>query len=92
MPALVELYVFDFVWRDTGTSAIRTGHLNLLGGAGTVASPTAAPPASAITIANVFGTTIEDCIEVIRVLNDAPGIAIYELNASCPNTSHGGMV
>jgi dihydroorotate dehydrogenase (NAD+) catalytic subunit len=26
------------------------------------------------------------------VLNDAPGIAIYELNASCPNTSHGGMV
>jgi dihydroorotate dehydrogenase (NAD+) catalytic subunit len=29
---------------------------------------------------------------VIQVLNDAPGIAMYELNASCPNTSHGGMV
>jgi dihydroorotate dehydrogenase (NAD+) catalytic subunit len=43
-------------------------------------------------IANVFGFTIEDCLEVIQVLNDAPGIAMYELNASCPNTSHGGMV
>jgi dihydroorotate dehydrogenase (NAD+) catalytic subunit len=45
-----------------------------------------------VVIANVFGFTIEDCIEVISVLNDAPGIAMYELNASCPNTSHGGMV
>jgi dihydroorotate dehydrogenase (NAD+) catalytic subunit len=45
-----------------------------------------------VVIANVFGFTIQDCLEVIRVLNDAPGIAIYELNASCPNTSHGGMV
>ncbi len=43
-------------------------------------------------IANVFGFTIEDCLEVIHQLNDAPGIAMYELNASCPNTSHGGMV
>jgi dihydroorotate dehydrogenase (NAD+) catalytic subunit len=43
-------------------------------------------------IANVFGSTIEDCVEVIQVLNDAQGIAMYELNASCPNTSHGGMV
>jgi dihydroorotate dehydrogenase (NAD+) catalytic subunit len=48
--------------------------------------------AGAVVIANVFGFTIEDCVEVIRVLNDAPGIAMYELNASCPNTSHGGMV
>jgi len=46
----------------------------------------------AVVIANVFGYTIEDCIEVILALNDAPGIAMYELNASCPNTSHGGMV
>lgn len=45
-----------------------------------------------VVIANVFGFTIEDCLEVIRALNDAPGIAMYELNASCPNTSHGGMV
>ena len=46
----------------------------------------------AVVIANVFGYSIEDCVEVIEVLNDAPGIAMYELNASCPNTSHGGMV
>jgi dihydroorotate dehydrogenase (NAD+) catalytic subunit len=46
----------------------------------------------AVVIANIFGFTIADCVEVIRVLNDAEGIAMYELNASCPNTSHGGMV
>ena len=46
----------------------------------------------AVVITNVFGFTIEDCIEVIHALNDAPGIAMYELNASCPNTRHGGMV
>lgn len=45
----------------------------------------------AVVIANVFGYTVEDCLEVIRVLNDAEGIAMYELNASCPNTSHGGI-
>ena len=46
----------------------------------------------AVCIANVFGYTIEDCVGVIRALNDADGIAMYELNASCPNTKHGGMV
>ena len=46
----------------------------------------------AVVIANIFGFTIDDCVEVIRILNDTPGIALYELNASCPNTSHGGMV
>jgi len=43
-------------------------------------------------IANVFGFTMDDYLEVIHILNDAPGIAMYELNVSCPNTSHGGMV
>jgi dihydroorotate dehydrogenase (NAD+) catalytic subunit len=46
----------------------------------------------AVVIANIFGFTTEDCIEVIQALNDAPGISMYELNASCPNTAHGGMV
>lgn len=41
---------------------------------------------------NVFGYAIDDYVEVVRVLNDAPGIAAYEVNASCPNTKHGGMV
>ncbi|HEY9138140.1 MAG TPA: dihydroorotate dehydrogenase [Terriglobus sp.] len=45
-----------------------------------------------VCIANVFGYSIEDCIGVIERLNDADGIAMYELNASCPNTKHGGMV
>jgi dihydroorotate dehydrogenase (NAD+) catalytic subunit len=45
-----------------------------------------------VVIANVFGFTIADCLEVVQILNDAAGIAMYELNASCPNTSHGGMV
>lgn len=45
-----------------------------------------------VVIVNVFGFTTEDCLEVIHALNDAPGLAMYELNASCPNTSHGGMV
>jgi dihydroorotate dehydrogenase (NAD+) catalytic subunit len=41
--------------------------------------------------ANVFGYTPEDYEEVIRVLEDAEGIAGYELNVSCPNTKHGGI-
>ena len=45
-----------------------------------------------VTIANVFGFTIDDCVEVVHALNDADGVAMVELNASCPNTSHGGMV
>jgi dihydroorotate dehydrogenase (NAD+) catalytic subunit len=41
--------------------------------------------------ANVFGYMPEDYEEVIRVLEDAEGIAAYELNVSCPNTKHGGI-
>jgi dihydroorotate dehydrogenase (NAD+) catalytic subunit len=41
--------------------------------------------------ANVFGYAVEDYIEVIRALEDAEGIAAYELNVSCPNTKEGGM-
>jgi dihydroorotate dehydrogenase (NAD+) catalytic subunit len=41
--------------------------------------------------ANVFGYTPDDYAEVIRILEDAQGIAGYELNVSCPNTQHGGI-
>jgi dihydroorotate dehydrogenase (NAD+) catalytic subunit len=41
--------------------------------------------------ANVFGYATEDYAEVVRVLEDAPGLAGYELNVSCPNTRHGGI-
>ena len=43
-------------------------------------------------IVNVFGNQIEDYVAVIERLNEAEGIAAYEINASCPNTKHGGMV
>ena len=41
--------------------------------------------------ANVFGYAVEDYVEVVAALEDAPGLAAYELNVSCPNTKHGGM-
>jgi dihydroorotate dehydrogenase (NAD+) catalytic subunit len=44
-------------------------------------------------IANVFGYEVEDYVAVIEALNEARrGIVAYELNASCPNTKHGGQV
>lgn len=42
-------------------------------------------------IANVFGYAEDDYLEVVRALEDAEGIAAYELNVSCPNTKHGGI-
>src|SRR5215510_3800790 len=41
---------------------------------------------------NVFGFTEEEYLEVVEKLNYCPDIAAYELNISCPNTKHGGMV
>jgi dihydroorotate dehydrogenase (NAD+) catalytic subunit len=41
-------------------------------------------------LANVFGRTVEEYVEVIRILNDAEGLAAYELNISCPNVKQGG--
>ncbi len=42
-------------------------------------------------IANIFGYSLEDYVEVIRALEDAEGLAGYELNISCPNVKKGGM-
>jgi len=42
-------------------------------------------------LANVFGNTLEDYVEVIRTLEDAEGLAGYELNISCPNVKRGGI-
>jgi dihydroorotate dehydrogenase (NAD+) catalytic subunit len=41
--------------------------------------------------ANVFGYALEDYVEVIRILEDAEGLAGYELNISCPNVKKGGI-
>ena len=43
------------------------------------------------TIVNVFGYTVGEYIQVIERLNQADGIAAYELNVSCPNVHAGGM-
>ncbi|HEX6504269.1 MAG TPA: dihydroorotate dehydrogenase [Terriglobales bacterium] len=45
-----------------------------------------------VVIANVFGYTREDYERTIHILNEGEGIAAYELNVSCPNTAHGGIV
>ena len=45
----------------------------------------------AAVIANVFGYTVGEYVEVIRILEEAEGLAAYELNISCPNTAHGGI-
>ena len=42
--------------------------------------------------ANIFGYAVDDYVEVARVLEGAEGIAAYELNVSCPNTKHGGII
>jgi len=41
--------------------------------------------------ANVFGYAPDDYAEVVRILEDAEGLAAYELNVSCPNTKAGGI-
>jgi dihydroorotate dehydrogenase (NAD+) catalytic subunit len=42
-------------------------------------------------IVNVFGYTAVEYVQVIERLEQAPGIAAYELNVSCPNVHAGGM-
>jgi dihydroorotate dehydrogenase (NAD+) catalytic subunit len=44
-----------------------------------------------VVLANVFGYTREDYEQTIEILNEGEGIDAYELNVSCPNTSHGGL-
>jgi dihydroorotate dehydrogenase (NAD+) catalytic subunit len=45
-----------------------------------------------VVFVNVFGFDEDEYAEVIDKLNACEGIAAYELNISCPNTKHGGMV
>jgi dihydroorotate dehydrogenase (NAD+) catalytic subunit len=43
-------------------------------------------------ICNVFGYTIDQYVEAVRILNDGDGIDAYELNVSCPNVKEGGLI
>lgn len=65
--------------QNIGVRAFVNGKMPALRGAGTA------------IFCNVFGYSTDDYVEVVRVLEDADGIAGYELNVSCPNTKRGGM-
>src|SRR5229473_4210343 len=45
----------------------------------------------AIVIVNVCGTTLDEYVEVSRMLAEAEGVAAIELNISCPNIKEGGI-
>jgi dihydroorotate dehydrogenase (NAD+) catalytic subunit len=45
----------------------------------------------ATTIVNVCGSTLDEYVEVSRVLSDHEGVAAIELNISCPNIKEGGI-
>jgi len=45
----------------------------------------------ATVMVNVCGTTLDEYVEVSRILSDAEGVAALELNISCPNIKEGGI-
>src|SRR3954451_13975498 len=45
----------------------------------------------ATVILNVCGTTLDEYVEVSRILSDAEGVEAIELNISCPNIKEGGI-
>ena len=45
----------------------------------------------ATVIVNICGSTLEEYVELARILSDAEGVAALELNISCPNIKEGGI-
>ena len=45
----------------------------------------------ATVIVNICGTTLDEYVEVARILSDAEGVGAIELNISCPNIKQGGI-
>jgi len=45
----------------------------------------------AIVIVNICGTTLDEYVEVARILSDVEGVHALELNISCPNIKEGGI-
>src|SRR3981189_189025 len=45
----------------------------------------------ATVFVNVCGTTLDEYVEVSRILSDNEGVAAIELNISCPNIKEGGI-
>jgi dihydroorotate dehydrogenase (NAD+) catalytic subunit len=46
---------------------------------------------NATVFVNVCGTTLDEYVEVSRMLSDAEGVDALELNISCPNIEEGGI-
>ena len=46
---------------------------------------------NATVFVNVCGTTLDEYVEVSRILSDAGGVDALELNISCPNIKEGGI-
>jgi len=45
----------------------------------------------ATVIVNICGSTMDEYVELARILSDADGVAALELNISCPNIKEGGI-
>jgi len=45
----------------------------------------------AIVFVNICGTTVDEYVELSRILSDQEGVAAIELNISCPNIKEGGI-
>ena len=45
----------------------------------------------ATVIVNICGTTLDEYVEIARILSDADGVHAIELNISCPNIKEGGI-
>jgi dihydroorotate dehydrogenase (NAD+) catalytic subunit len=45
----------------------------------------------AVVIVNVCGVTLDEYVEVARILSEAEGVGAIELNISCPNIKEGGI-
>src|SRR6186713_971913 len=45
----------------------------------------------AVVFVNICGTTLQEYVELSRILSDVEGVAALELNISCPNIKEGGI-
>ncbi|HEY3384455.1 MAG TPA: dihydroorotate dehydrogenase [Vicinamibacterales bacterium] len=45
----------------------------------------------ATVVVNICGTTVDEYVEIARILSDVEGVAAIELNISCPNIKEGGI-
>ncbi len=45
----------------------------------------------ALVFVNICGTTVDEYVELARILSDAEGVHAIELNISCPNIKAGGI-